>query len=47
MTGDADYRKLNDRSRNSSKYHKKDNTPVRQILKREVEKIVDEEEEEE
>ena len=29
----ADYRKLNDRSSNSSKYHKKDGTPVRAKLK--------------
>lgn len=35
---DAVYRKLNDGSHNSSTYHKKDNTPVRAILKRELEK---------
>lgn len=32
----ADYRKLNDGSHNSSTYHKKDGTPVRAILKRET-----------
>ncbi len=30
----ANYRKLNDGSHSSSKYHKKDRTPVRAILKR-------------
>ena len=35
----ANYRKLNDGSHNSSKYHKKDGTPVRAILKRETQKI--------
>ena len=34
---DANYRKHNDRTHNSSTYHKKDGTPVRSILKREVE----------
>ena len=34
------YRKLNDGSHNSSTYHKKDGTPVRAILKRELEKIL-------
>jgi hypothetical protein len=43
MSKAADYRKLNDRSQNSSTYHKKDGTPVRQILKRETKKLVDEE----
>ena len=32
----ADYRKYNDRSLNSSKYHKLDGTPVRAILKEEA-----------
>lgn len=32
----ARYRKINDRSHNSSTYHKKDGTPVRAILKREA-----------
>jgi hypothetical protein len=36
----ANYRKLNDSSHNSSTYHKKDGTPVRQILKRELQKLV-------
>jgi len=36
----ADYRKLNDHSLNSSKYHKKDGTPVRAILKEELKKEV-------
>lgn len=46
--GDADYRKHNDRSHNSSTYHKKDGTPVRAILKEELRKLkkeLDEEEE--
>lgn len=30
------YRKWNDRSHSSSTYHKKDGTPVRAILKREL-----------
>jgi len=33
---DALYRKINDRSMNSSTYHKKDGTPVRRILKEEL-----------
>jgi hypothetical protein len=37
---DANYRKYNDHSMNSSKYHKLDGTPVRAILKREAEKEV-------
>ena len=40
---DANYRKHNDRSLNSSTYHKKDGTPSRQILKREAEKEITEE----
>lgn len=34
--GHADYRKYNDRSQNSSKYHKKDSTNTRAILKKEA-----------
>lgn len=33
---DANYRKLNDHTHNSSTYHKKDGTPVRAILKEEL-----------
>jgi hypothetical protein len=36
----ANYRKLNDHSLSSSKYHKKDGTPVRAILNRETKKEV-------
>ena len=36
----ANYRKINDISRNSSTYHKKDGTPVRAILKRELAIVV-------
>lgn len=32
------YRKINDRSQSSSTYHKKDGTPVRAILKKELQK---------
>jgi len=39
---DAHYRKYNDGSHNSSKYHKKDGTPVRAILKRETKTLADE-----
>lgn len=39
-TNDAHYRKYNDRSLNSSTYHKKDGTPVRGKLKAEVRQIV-------
>lgn len=42
MSKNANYRKLNDGSHNSSKYHKKDGTPVRAILKREIKHLVDE-----
>lgn len=34
------YRKLNDRTRNSSTYHKKDGTPVRSILKQYLQKLI-------
>lgn len=39
----ANYRKINDRSRNSSTYHKKDGTPVRARLKRETERAAQQE----
>lgn len=39
---DANYRKHNDRTLNSSTYHKKDGTPVRSILKQESEKEIQE-----
>ncbi len=39
---DAQYRKINDRSLNSSTYHKKDGTPVRARLKREAQKEIEE-----
>jgi hypothetical protein len=38
----ANYRKINDRSHNSSTYHKKDGTPVRGRLKAETRKIIKE-----
>jgi len=37
---DGAYRKYNDRSQNSSKYHKKDGTPIRAKLKEEMKKEV-------
>lgn len=37
---DSLYRKWNDRSLNSSTYHKKDGTPVRARLKREAKRMV-------
>jgi len=37
----ADYRKHNDGSHNSSTYHKKDGTPVRQILAKDTRKRVE------
>lgn len=36
----ANYRKINDRSHNSSTYHKKDGTPVRHRLKQEANKQI-------
>ena len=42
IMNDADYRKLNDRTQNSSTYHKKDGTPVRAILKRDAQAEIDE-----
>lgn len=41
-TKNANYRKYNDRTHNSSTYHKKDGTPVRTLLKREAQKEIDE-----
>ena len=38
----AMYRKMNDGSHNSSTYHKKDGTPVRAILKKELVKQIKE-----
>ena len=38
----ANYRNYNDRTHNSSTYHKKDGTPVRSILKREAACIIKE-----
>ena len=38
----ANYRKYNDRTHNSSTYHKKDGTPVRTLLKRESEEEISE-----
>ena len=43
MSKNADYRKLNDGSHNSSTYHKKDGTPVRAILKEQLRKEAKEE----
>jgi hypothetical protein len=43
MNKNANYRKLNDGSHNSSTYHKKDGTPVRAILKEELRKRIGEE----
>lgn len=42
MMNKALYRKYNDGSHNSSKYHKLDGTPIRAILKRESEEIISE-----
>lgn len=43
MTNHANYRKYNDRTHNSSKYHKLDGTPVRHKLKQEaIEEIMEE-----
>ena len=42
MSGNANYRKHNDRSHNSSTYHKKDGTPVRHRLKEETRVEVEE-----
>lgn len=40
--GHADYRKHNDRSHNSSTYHKKDGTPVRNKLNQEAKEEISE-----
>ena len=37
----ASYRKHNDRTHNSSTYHKKDGTPVRHLLKQEAKKEIE------
>jgi len=42
MAKNANYRKHNDRSQNSSTYHKKDGTKIRVILKKEAEKEIQE-----
>ena len=38
---DADYRKYNDRTHNSSTYHKKDGTSIRNKLKEEARKEIE------
>tara|TARA_B100000497_G_C7444144_1_gene276005 strand:- start:236 stop:385 length:150 start_codon:yes stop_codon:yes gene_type:complete len=43
MTKNANYRKHNDRTHNSSTYHKKDGTPTRHLLKQEAKKEIQEE----
>jgi len=43
MSKNANYRKHNDRTHNSSTYHKKDGTPVRYILKTEAKEEIAEE----
>lgn len=43
VTKNANYRKHNDRTHNSSTYHKKDGTPIRHLLKQEAKKEIDEE----
>ena len=42
MSKNANYRKMNDRSHNSSTYHKKDGTPVRHLLKQEAKEEIEE-----
>lgn len=42
MSNKALYRKHNDGSHNSSKYHKLDGTPIRGILKEETRKEIEE-----
>tara|TARA_R110000751_G_scaffold71196_7_gene143998 strand:+ start:968 stop:1171 length:204 start_codon:yes stop_codon:yes gene_type:complete len=44
MTKNANYRKNNDRTHNSSTYHKKDGTPTRHLLKQEAKKEIQESE---
>jgi len=41
MTKKANYRKHNDRTHNSSTYHKKDGTPTRHLLKQEAKKEIE------
>lgn len=43
MTKHAHYRKYNDRTQNSSTYHKKDGTPIRGRLKAETNEIIHDE----
>ena len=43
MSKNANYRKHNDRTHNSSTYHKKDGTPVRHTLKTEAKEEIAEE----
>jgi len=45
MNKNANYRKHNDRTHNSSTYHKKDGTPTRHLLKQEAKKEIEENEE--
>ena len=42
MSKNANYRKHNDHTHNSSTYHKKDGTPIRTLLKREAQKQIQE-----
>jgi hypothetical protein len=42
MNKHGNYRKYNDRSHNSSTYHKKDGTPMRSKLHQEAEKEIEE-----
>jgi hypothetical protein len=42
MTDKAYYRKYNDRTHNSSTYHKKDGTPIKAILKWEAREEIEE-----
>jgi hypothetical protein len=41
MASPGSYRKYNDRTQNSSTYHKKDGTPVRAVLKEEARKEIE------
>ena len=41
MNKNANYRKHNDRTHNSSTYHKKDGTPTRHLLKQEAKKEIE------
>jgi len=42
MSKHGNYRKYNDKSHNSSTYHKKDGTPMRHKLSQEAEKEIEE-----